>query len=121
MWDMIVGSPKVELPFSPWAFSSTILFGIILIFYVDSIAEERLHMVFSSPRHIMAAGGCLIVLEIFYKMDFSLLGFLICCTLLGFGIYEATSLDRGKKDNVHSTDITNGIFEDQNERSPLPT
>ncbi|KAK1440608.1 hypothetical protein QVD17_06437 [Tagetes erecta] len=121
MWDMIVGSPNVELPFSAWAFSSTILFGIILIFYVDSIAEERLHMVFSSPRHIMVAGGCLIVMEIFYKMDFSLPGFLICCTLLGFGIYEATSLDHGRKDNVHSADITNGIFEDQNQRSPLPT
>lgn len=121
MWDMIVGSTNVELPFSAWAFSSTILFGVILIFYVDSIAEERLHMVFSSPRHIMVAGGCLIVMELFYKMDFSLPGFLICCILLGFGIYEATSLERGKKDNVHSTDITNGMFEDQNERSPLPT
>ncbi|KAL8240564.1 hypothetical protein R6Q59_013919 [Mikania micrantha] len=121
MWDMIVGSTKVELPFSPWAFSSTILFGIILIFYVDSIAEEKLHMVFSSPRHIMVAGGCLIVMEIFYKMDFSLPGFLICCTLLGFGIYEATSLDHGKRDNVHGIDITNGIFEEQNQRSPLPS
>lgn len=121
MWDMIVGSTNVELPFSAWAFSSTILFGIILIFYVDSIAEERLHMVFSSPRHLMVAGGCLIVMEIFYKMDFSLPGFLICCTLLGFGIYEATSLERGKRENVHSTDITNGIFEDQNQGSPLPT
>lgn len=30
-----------ELPFSTWAYLSTILFGIILIFYVDSIAEER--------------------------------------------------------------------------------
>ncbi|KVI02821.1 hypothetical protein Ccrd_018887 [Cynara cardunculus var. scolymus] len=75
MWDMIVGSTNVELPFSAWAFSSTILFGVILIFYVDSIAEERLHMVFSSPRHLMVAGGCLIVMEIFYKMDFSLPGF----------------------------------------------
>lgn len=121
MWDMIVGSTNVELPFSAWAFSSTILFGIILVYYVDSIAEERLHMVFSSPRHIMVAGGCLIFMEIIYKMNFSLVGFLVCCTLLGFGIYEATSLERGKKDSVHSTDPTNGIFEDQNERSPLPT
>ncbi|KAJ8545879.1 hypothetical protein K7X08_018462 [Anisodus acutangulus] len=53
MWDMIIGSNNVELPFSAWAFSSTILFGMILIFYIDSIAEERLHMVFSSPRHLM--------------------------------------------------------------------
>ena len=31
----------VELPFSAWAFLATIVFGIILIFYVDNIAEER--------------------------------------------------------------------------------
>ncbi|KAJ9564436.1 hypothetical protein OSB04_000402 [Centaurea solstitialis] len=121
MWDMIVGSTNVELPFSAWAFSSTILFGIILIFYVDSIAEERLHMVFSSPRHLMVAGGCLIVLEILYKMDFSLPGFLICCILLGFGIYEATSLERGKRDYKQDSDISNGIFEDPIQMSPLPT
>lgn len=122
MWDMIVGSTNVELPFSVWAFSSTILFGIILIFYVDGIAEERLHMVFSSPRHLMVAGGCLIVMEIMYKMDFSLLGFLICCTLLGFGIYEATSLERGKRDSLNNiSDVGNGIFDDQNQKSPLPT
>ncbi|WRX20210.1 hypothetical protein QQP08_012697 [Theobroma cacao] len=43
MWDLIIGSSgsSVELPFSAWAFLSTILFGIILIFYVDSIAEEK--------------------------------------------------------------------------------
>ncbi|KAI3665541.1 hypothetical protein L6452_44168 [Arctium lappa] len=112
MWDMIVGSTNVELPFSAWAFSSTILFGVILIFYVDSIAEER---------HLMVAGGCLIVMEIFYKMDFSLPGFLICCTLLGFGIFEATSLERGKRDYKQDADISNGIFEDPIQMSPLPT
>ncbi|KAA8530576.1 hypothetical protein F0562_005285 [Nyssa sinensis] len=91
MWDMIIGSTSgssIEFPFSTWPFLSTILFGVILIFYVDSIAEERLHMVFSSPRHLMVAGGCIIVMEIVYKMDFSLPGFLICSTILGFWIYE---------------------------------
>ncbi|KAK2986801.1 hypothetical protein RJ640_011026, partial [Escallonia rubra] len=83
MWDMIIGSTGTELPFSAWAFSSTILFGVILIFYVDSIAEERLHMVFSSPRHLMAAAGCIVVMEYSYKMDFSLAGFLICSAILG--------------------------------------
>lgn len=38
---MFQGSSSIELPFSAWTFSSTILFGIILIFYVDSLAEER--------------------------------------------------------------------------------
>ncbi|TQD73154.1 hypothetical protein C1H46_041307 [Malus baccata] len=43
MWDMIIGSPSStsdKVSFSTWAFLSTILFGVILIFYVDSIAEE---------------------------------------------------------------------------------
>lgn len=120
MWDMIIGSNNVELPFSAWAFSSTILFGMILIFYIDSIAEERLHMVFSSPRHLMVAGGCIIVMEIAYKMDFSLLGFLVCTAILGIGIYEATSLDRSRRDSFQGSS-SNGILDDQVEMSPLPT
>ncbi|KAF6137367.1 hypothetical protein GIB67_036404 [Kingdonia uniflora] len=43
IWDLIFGSPSdsnVILPFPTWAFFSTTLFGVILIFYVDSIAEE---------------------------------------------------------------------------------
>ncbi|KAL2551851.1 Cation efflux family protein [Forsythia ovata] len=121
MWDMIIGSTEIELPFSAWAFSSTVLFGIILIFYVDSIAEERLHMVFSSPRHLMVAAGCIIIMEIVYKMDFSLLGFLICAAILGFGIYEATSLDHTRKDALQNSDLSNAVFEDQIQMSPLPT
>ncbi|KAL5153357.1 hypothetical protein HKD37_19G052923 [Glycine soja] len=89
MWDMIIGSSSesdsnTKLPFSAWAFLSTILFGNIVIFYADSIAEERLHMVFSSPRHLAAAGACIIIMEKVYKMDFSLTGFTICCLILGF-------------------------------------
>ena len=45
-------------------------------------------MVFSSPRHLMVAGGCIIVMEIVYKMDFSLPGFLICSIILGFGMHN---------------------------------
>lgn len=120
MWDMIIGSNNVELPFSVWAFSSTILFGMILIFYIDSIAEERLHMVFSSPRHLLVAAGCIIVMEIVYKMDFSLLGFLVCAAILGIGIYEATSLDRSRRDSFQGSS-SNGILDDQVEMSPLPT
>ncbi|KAG2714985.1 hypothetical protein I3843_03G058000 [Carya illinoinensis] len=124
MWDMIIGSPSdtgVELPFSAWAFLSTILFGVMMIFYVDSIAEERLHMVFSSPRHLMVAGGCIIVMEIVYNMDFSLPGFLVCCLILGFGIYEATSLDRTRKDSFQDSDLSNEVLGDQIQMSSLPT
>ncbi|XP_022148182.1 zinc transporter 5 [Momordica charantia] len=124
MWDMIIGSTSDnsrELPFSTWAFLSTILFGVILIFYVDSIAEERLHMVFSSPRHLMVAGGSIIALEILYKMDFSLIGFIICCSILGFGIHEATSLDRSRKDSSRNSDTSNGLLDDQDQIPSLPT
>lgn len=124
MWDMIIGSTSEngrELPFSTWAFLSTIIFGVILIFYVDSIAEERLHMVFSSPRHLMVAGGSIILLEIVYKMDFSLVGFVICCSILGFGIYEATSLDRSRKDSSRNHDTSNGLLDDQDQMPSLPT
>ncbi|PQP92863.1 zinc transporter 5 [Prunus yedoensis var. nudiflora] len=124
MWDMIIGSPSStsdKVPFSTWAFLSTILFGVILIFYVDSIAEERLHMVFSSPRHLMVAGGCIIVMEIVYNMDFSLPGFLICCLILGFGIHEATSLERGRKDSFQTSDLSNGMLGDEIQMSSLPT
>ncbi|KAF5748015.1 zinc transporter 5 [Tripterygium wilfordii] len=124
MWDMIIGSTSVsstKLPFSVWAFLSTILFGVILIFYVDSIAEERLHMVFSSPRHLMVAGGCIIVMEIVYKMDFSLPGFLICSFILGFGIYEATSLERPRTGSLQNSDLSNGKLDEQIQMSSLPT
>ncbi|RDX61522.1 hypothetical protein CR513_60241, partial [Mucuna pruriens] len=118
MWDMIIGSSSEsdsngKLPFSAWAFLSTILFGNIVIFYADSIAEERLHMVFSSPRHLAVAGACIIIMEIVYKMDFSLMGFTICCLILGFGIYEATSLDRNRKDSIRNSDLSNGEFDNQ--------
>lgn len=48
-------------------------------------------MVFSSPRHLVVAGGCIIVMEIAYKMDFSLPGFVICSLILGFGMYNLFS------------------------------
>ncbi|XP_022759250.1 zinc transporter 5 [Durio zibethinus] len=123
MWDLIIGTSDstVELPFSAWAFLSTIFFGIILIFYIDSIAEEKLHMVFSSPRHLMAAGGCIIVMELAYKMDFSLAGFVICSLILGFGIYEATALERGRRDSFQKPEVSNGILDDELEMSSLPT
>ncbi|VVB09149.1 unnamed protein product [Arabis nemorensis] len=123
MWDLVIGSSSgktSELPFSAWAFLSTILFGIILIFYVDNIAEERLHMVFSSPRHLMVAGACIIVMEIAYEMDFSLPGFIVCCLVLGFGIFEATSLERSKKDSsIKSEDLPDRILGNDLDTSPI--
>lgn len=46
-------------------------------------------MVFSSPRHLLVAAGCIIVMEIVYKMDFSLLGFLVCAAILGIGMMQS--------------------------------
>ncbi|KAI4366994.1 hypothetical protein MLD38_022782 [Melastoma candidum] len=123
MWDMIMGSSSAanaNLPFSTWAFLSTILFGVILIFYVDGIAEERLHMVFSSPRHLMVAGVSILVMEIVYQMDFSLPGFLLCSLILGFGIHQATSLDRQRGGGQNKSGLSNGVLGDEMQISPLP-
>ncbi|KAK4742260.1 hypothetical protein SAY87_000261 [Trapa incisa] len=101
-----------SLPFSSWAFLSTIFFGIILIFYVETIAEER---------YLAAAGACIVFMEIFYKMDFSLPGLLLCCLILEFGIYEATSVGRSRMTSFHKSDLSDSVLGDQVQMSPLPT
>ncbi|XP_015694465.1 zinc transporter 5 isoform X2 [Oryza brachyantha] len=124
MWDTILGSASdsiVKLQFPSWTYLSTVLFGMVLIFYVDNIAEEKLHLVFSSPRHLTVSTGCIIVLEILYKMDFSLLGFLLCSVILGFGIFEATSLERSKKSPLEAHELSNGSFHNQLPISALPS
>ncbi|GJN18034.1 hypothetical protein PR202_gb05148 [Eleusine coracana subsp. coracana] len=138
MWDTILGSASdsiVKLQFPSWEYLSSVLFGMVLIFYVDNFAEEkfvtcfdkfsslpgRLHLVFSSPRHLMVTTGCIILLEISYKMDFSLLGFLLCSVILGFGIFEATSLERSKKSPLEAHELSNGAFHNQLPISALPS
>ncbi|XP_044331490.1 uncharacterized protein [Triticum aestivum] len=123
MWDTILGSTsdsivKMQLP--SWAYLSTVLFGMVLIFYVDNVAEESLHLVFSSPRHLVVSTGCIIILEILYKMDFSLPGLLLCSVILGFGILEATSLDRSKKRPLEAHEPSNGSLHNQLRISELP-
>ncbi|KAJ0985749.1 hypothetical protein J5N97_004105 [Dioscorea zingiberensis] len=124
IWNVISGvsSEKIiTLQLSSWAYLGTIFFGIIFLFYIENIAEERLHLVFSSPRHLMAAGGCIILMEIKYGMDFSLLGFIICSSILGFGIFEATSLERSRKGHLEPHEISDGTYYDQQQSSPLPS
>ncbi|KAJ1687447.1 hypothetical protein LUZ63_018837 [Rhynchospora breviuscula] len=119
MWDTILGSTSdsiVKFQFPSWAYVSTILFGIVFAFYVDNLAEERLHIVFSSPRHLMATSCCVILMETLYGFNFSVLGFLLCTAILGFGIYQATSLDRSKRGTpLESHELSNGAF-----RTDLP-
>ncbi|KAG2278977.1 hypothetical protein Bca4012_040701 [Brassica carinata] len=50
-------------------------------------------------------------MEIAYEMDFSLPGFIVCCVVLGFGIFEATSLELSKKESsIKSEYQSNGIL-----------
>jgi hypothetical protein len=37
------------------------------------------------------------------------------------GIYEATSLERTRKDSVQNPNPSNGVFDDEIQMSPLPT
>ncbi|EFJ16281.1 hypothetical protein SELMODRAFT_116452, partial [Selaginella moellendorffii] len=87
-------SPTTEAHGSPaWAYMSTIVFGMVAGFYVDNYAEERLHILATSSEHLLVTSVLLIVLElVIYQMDFSLVGFLICSSLLGLGML----LSRGK-------------------------
>ncbi|CAL9072698.1 unnamed protein product [Musa acuminata var. zebrina] len=124
MWDTILGSTsdsiiKFQLP--SWAYLSTVFFGIIFVFYADNIAEERLHLVFSSPRHLMISGGSIILMEILYQMDFSLIGFVTCSLILGFGIFEATSLGRSRRGPLESQDASEEAFQNQLQMSSLPS
>ena len=45
----------------------------------------RLHVLVASPKHLSVTTGCLFLLELLYRMDFSVLGFLMCASCLGFG------------------------------------
>ncbi|MCO5573383.1 hypothetical protein L7F22_027153 [Adiantum nelumboides] len=83
-----------------WTFIFNTLFGIILPFYMDVVAEERLHISVASPKHLLVTSGCISTLEFIYGMDFSFLGFLICAFLLGLGIFEATPLERGQRESA---------------------
>ncbi|XP_042471118.1 uncharacterized protein LOC122053235 isoform X2 [Zingiber officinale] len=124
MWDTILGSASdsiVKFQFPSWAYLSTIFFGIIFIFYADNIAEERLHLVFSSPRHLMISGVCIIIMEILYLMDFSLLGFVICSSILAFGIFEATSLGRFRRGPQDSQPGSEAELQENIQMSPLPS
>ncbi|XP_024541896.1 uncharacterized protein LOC9646989 isoform X3 [Selaginella moellendorffii] len=98
-------SPTTEAHGSPaWAYMSTIVFGMVAGFYVDNYAEERLHILATSSEHLLVTSVLLIVLElVIYQMDFSLVGFLICSSLLGFGIYESTSSEKLPSEIVSST------------------
>ncbi|KAK8939045.1 hypothetical protein KSP39_PZI011178 [Platanthera zijinensis] len=123
MLDTILGSESngiANLQFMSWAYFSTVLFGIVLIFYTDNLAEERLHLVFSSPRHLLVATGSIVVMEISYKMDFSLFGFLICSSVLAFGIYEATSLERSRRNSIDTPEISDVNFDNNLQMSTLP-
>uniref|UniRef100_A0A0E0LJD6 Uncharacterized protein n=1 Tax=Oryza punctata TaxID=4537 RepID=A0A0E0LJD6_ORYPU len=59
MWDTILGSASdsiVKLQFPSWAYLSTVLFGMVLIFYVDNVAEEKWEISTSIKRGNIASG-----------------------------------------------------------------
>jgi hypothetical protein len=96
-----------------WAYISTILFGVVLIFYVDTFVEDRLHIVVASPLHIVVTAVGIIIFEYIYGMDFSFFGFIVCATVLGLGIFEATATDPSTRD----LDPVNGFLKE--DRPPV--
>ena len=105
------------LPF--WAYSSTIIFGIVLTYYVDAFVEDRLHLIASSLKHLMVNACCSIVLEVLYKTYFSLIGFLMCSSILGLGMFEATSLEHIRRDFVYAQNVFTEDFDNAQAQSQL--
>ncbi|KAJ8442496.1 hypothetical protein Cgig2_022379 [Carnegiea gigantea] len=119
-----------ELHFATWPYLSTVLFAIILIFYVENIAEERivnayswdlgeLHPSSRLPRVIRNASDgacclpeCGLEARIFFRYERRI--------LFVEGIYEATSVERTRQDSHQSPDLSEGPLEDL-QMSSLPT
>lgn len=111
----IKSGAKLDRP--PLPFRTIVLntiFGIVVAFYVDLMAEERLHVPVASPKHLLVTSGCLSILERIYGMDFSFLGFLICASLLGLGIFESTPLEKIQRESVQLPTQVNDIAESHN-------
>lgn len=54
-------------------------------------AFGRLHVVVASPQHLLVTAAGIIILELLYGMDFSLLGFTLCTSVLGLGEVSSIS------------------------------
>ncbi|KAJ7527976.1 hypothetical protein O6H91_16G079100 [Diphasiastrum complanatum] len=123
MVQFAIGSQKaIHGSHGSWAYLSTIIFGIFLNFYVDTYVEERLHVSAASPLHLAVTGSCIIVLELLYGMDFSVLGFLICASILGIGMFEATSVERVRRESDELPGFADSHSEEASlDLSPLPS
>lgn len=105
---------KLEKHTSPvWTLAIYTLFGLIVPFYVDLMAEERLQISIGSSRHLLITSSCISILETVYSLDFSFLGFLICTSLLGLGIYESMPLERHQKDTAELPTRVDDLYASQ--------
>ncbi|KAJ7522651.1 hypothetical protein O6H91_18G021200 [Diphasiastrum complanatum] len=73
-----------------WPLCSMVGLGMLQVLYGDSYLEEKLTVSPLSSKHylITACGICL--LELWYGLDISLIGFVFCTFLLGVGVRELT-------------------------------
>lgn len=100
----LLSSPVEESPDYPGypvqVYLGFIVFGLVLSFYVETFAEDKLRVSPASLKHLLVTVGSITVLELFYKMDFSPVGFLLVSTLLGIGLYFSTSIEKKKSEDL---------------------
>eukprot|EP00850_Spirogloea_muscicola_P006778 SM000032S12162 [mRNA] locus=s32:873633:879785:- [translate_table: standard] len=74
-----------------------VIFGLVLSFYIEIFAEERLALGPASLKHLVVTVVGAFVLELVYQTTIFPPGFLLVSALLGIGLYWATVIDRPKK------------------------
>eukprot|EP00850_Spirogloea_muscicola_P018579 SM000172S03052 [mRNA] locus=s172:61120:67258:- [translate_table: standard] len=74
-----------------------VIFGLVLSFYIEIFAEERLALGPASVKHLVVTIAGAFVLELVYQRAFFPPGFFLVSALLGVGLHWATVIDRPKK------------------------
>lgn len=88
----VTGQTQWQLIRSTWPLSSTVALGLVIAFFGDFYAEEKLLMPSHSFKAFQIVTCCICGLELLYGLDISLVGFLFCSSVLGLGVQELAFL-----------------------------
>eukprot|EP00850_Spirogloea_muscicola_P000973 SM000003S11218 [mRNA] locus=s3:1673326:1679568:+ [translate_table: standard] len=97
---LATGASQEQLPYEgsfARVYLGMVIFGLVLSFYIEIFAEERLALGPASLKHLVVTVAGAFVLELVYQTTFFPPGFLLVSALLGIGLYWATVIDRPKK------------------------
>lgn len=81
-----------------------IVLGIVVPFYIDVFAEERLRIGPGSVKHLAVTVPSIGALELAHGMDFSPLGYGLVSILMGIGLFWSSSVERAKRTSADDED-----------------